>query len=314
MIDIQETQIKLKEHLAAHSLEFFPHHDFKAVYEHSLFPPGKLFRPLLAYSIFMDIQKDDNYNFHKKTDISYFCSALEVHHTYTLIHDDLPCMDNDDERRGRPSAHTKYNEWKALLAGDGLLNMSYGLISKINNKNDRLINRIFSWCLGPRGLIQGQMLDLSGEMTSSFENIVLTHKLKTSRLIQSAILCGSLCSDKINRSYLCDLARIGEDLGLLFQFFDDLSELVDEQLTKHEKEVNPWLYYSDNSLNRTIKSLERTLELINKYELYHIQLVICEYLTKMKNVFKINESIILKHIKKGQEAKNFSLAPLMSLF
>lgn len=316
MNSISQMQSQLQEILYIHGNQFLPNHQFSEVYKYSLFPPGKLFRPLLALSSFFDAQnKTVSSQIHAKDNISFLCSALEVHHTYTLMHDDLPCMDDDKERRGRASSHIQFNEWKALLGGDGLLNMSYALIAQINNKNNSIINKIFSWCLGPKGLIQGQVLDLSGEMTHSFENIVHTHKLKTSRLIQASLIGGNLCSDgAINRKKVFDLARIGQELGLLFQFFDDLSELSEETISSHELKVNPWLHYFPESLNQTIHSLTKTKNLLNEHQLSNISSVIDQYLDKMIVVFNENETLISKNIKKHNNQANLSLAPLMSFF
>ena len=96
---------------------------------------GKIFRPNIIWKYFCDINSLDISKI-KTSDfpnIQKLSSAIEIHHAYTLIHDDLPCMDNDDYRRGKLSTHKKYNEWKALLAGDGLLNLSYEILASINH-------------------------------------------------------------------------------------------------------------------------------------------------------------------------------------
>ena len=316
MNTIPKMQLQLQDFLYIHGDIFFPNHKFSEVYKYSIFPTGKLFRPMLALASYIDAQeKDNNYDINCKDNISFLCSALEVHHTYTLMHDDLPCMDNDKERRGRPSSHVQFNQWKALLAGDGLLNMSYGLMAQINHANSSIINKVFSWCLGPKGLIQGQVLDLTGEITKSFESIVQTHTLKTSRLIQVSLIAGLLCSDSIiNRKKTCDMARIGQELGLLFQFLDDLSELSEQKISEHEVKVNPWLHYFQDSLNQTIQSFIKTKLLLKEYQLRKTLIVIDQYLEKMVIIFQNNEKQILKNIKKYNRQAEISLAPLMSLF
>ena len=207
-LDLPSAQIFLNQALLEHGLQCFPNHSFKEVYEWSLYPPGKLFRPLLALASHLDSCSELSLESLTHSDnIAYFCSAVEIHHTYTLIHDDLPAMDDDCERRGRPSSHIKFNEWKAILAGDGLLNASYQLLSKISHQELRNLLKVFSWALGPKGLIQGQVLDLSGEMKNSFQNIVHTHKLKTSRLIQVSLLGGHFLSPLKTPIRFCVILR-----------------------------------------------------------------------------------------------------------
>ena len=182
--------------LSHHTKSLFPEHAFQEVYNYSLFPAGKLFRPSLCISIGMDINEVGLEDIPLKSSLAAASAGLEVHHTYTLMHDDLPCMDDDNERRGRASSHIKFNEWMALLGGDGLLNASYRLISLGEHPNTALAVKIFAWATGPKGLILGQVLDLSEEMNESFDKLLRTHELKTARLIQLSLLMGLLYSDK----------------------------------------------------------------------------------------------------------------------
>jgi geranylgeranyl pyrophosphate synthase len=119
-------------------------HSLKEAYQYVLFPPGKLFRPLL----FLNLLEDNGLN---PQDYYETAVGLELHHSYTLVHDDLPCMDDDDMRRGRPSAHKKFNEWKAILIGDGLLNLSYQAF------DSRLV-KPFSMLLGLMDLFRDKFL------------------------------------------------------------------------------------------------------------------------------------------------------------
>jgi geranylgeranyl pyrophosphate synthase len=101
-------------------------------------PAGKLFRPKIFYAILHDLKSIDT------KDAFYIGAALEIHHAYTLVHDDLPCMDNDQFRRGKLSTHAKFGEWKAVLAGDALLNLSYYALTQLQSPHALKIISLFS--------------------------------------------------------------------------------------------------------------------------------------------------------------------------
>ena len=118
-----------------------------------------------------------------------FACAVEMIHTYSLIHDDLPCMDNDDYRRGRPSCHKKFGEATALLAGDGLLTKAFGVLAeaKLPGETIAAAVRTLSAFAGPEGMVAGQMIDLVNEKTPPTASVLeLTYRLKTSALLQAA--------------------------------------------------------------------------------------------------------------------------------
>jgi hypothetical protein len=207
------------------------------------------------------------------------------------VHDDLPSMDNDDFRRNKESTHKKYGEWKAILIGDGLLNISYQFLSKIKKTNpERVLEliKVFSHSMGPKGLIHGQTLDLSNEMKLNFYNTVLTHKLKTARLIQVSILGGTYLAIPKNRKIEKILWKLGEDIGIIFQLLDDLSELSERNLSKHEKEINPWLIQPNEALIETefrILSLLKILEFMN---MVNTNKILSNYFEKMNLTFLEN--------------------------
>jgi geranylgeranyl pyrophosphate synthase len=260
------------------------------VYEYSLFPTGKLFRPLLVWAVAKDFAKE--LDFSPNSDHALLASCVEFHHTYSLLHDDLPSMDNDTVRRGKPCAHLAFNEWKALLAGDGLLNCSYQTLSKI--KSDRLpeIFKLMGGLLGTKGLIQGQVLDLSGEMTKDFASLLETHKLKTARLIQFSLLSSLLLVESNYRKFL-DLFRLGHRLGIVFQLLDDLTELTDFNLSTHEKEVNPWFNFKDQSLKELTSGLKIIQETLKKHRLSNLEFVVRDY---FKSVEKIKDKPLVIEI------------------
>ena len=143
-------------------------------------PGGKNFRAQLALNIFQDLNSEAN----KDEDILKFAIALELHHLYTLIHDDLPCMDNDDYRRGKLSLHKKFGEFQAVLIGDGLSLLSIRALSEM--KSFKAI-KLIQWCTklcGLQGLIYGQYLDLTAPSKTEFKQHLLINELKTSRLMQ----------------------------------------------------------------------------------------------------------------------------------
>ena len=109
---------KLKEHLD-HALDL---NLLNEPIQYAVFPPGKLFRSKLIYALSHDLNSHSDAH-------EFFASSIELHHSYTLVHDDLPTMDNDDYRRGKLSTHKKYGEWKAVLTGDALLALSFGPVS-----------------------------------------------------------------------------------------------------------------------------------------------------------------------------------------
>lgn len=159
-----------------------------------------------------------------------FACAVEFIHTYSLIHDDLPCMDNDDFRRGKPSSHKKFGEANALLAGDALLTHAFYLIAEAASENDvdavqavRAVKEL-SKLSGMKGMIGGQFIDLKYENTpASLSVLVEMDTLKTAALIESACALGLIAAgaDDGEISYARDFAG---ELGLAFQIKDDVLE------------------------------------------------------------------------------------------
>jgi geranylgeranyl pyrophosphate synthase len=291
--EIEEFLLKLlNEHL--------PHHNVKDIYHYACLPGGKFFRPKLAYSVFNDLNPQEFLNQANKahSNLSRLAIALELHHTYTLLHDDLPCMDNDRIRRGKACTHIQYGEWQALLTGDGLLNISYSLLSQINHPSALLGIKYFSWSQGPKGLIQGQVLDLSQEMTKNFESTMLTHDLKTGRLIQSAVMLSSLFShQKRNTSFEKNLWAYSKLLGRNFQFLDDLTELCEKNINQHEKDVNPWLLFTEKTAHQLAHDLKKFEILSNKCQLTFTNRMVEEYYKNILNALSGKEEIIKSHLK-----------------
>ncbi len=290
------------EAMVTHHLNLcLPHHKMRDVYFYAVFPGGKFFRPGLVWAIAHDLNRAlfDHSKEGIMSNHSLLASSVELHHTYTLLHDDLPCMDNDTMRRGKPCTHIAFGEWQALLAGDGLLNTSYQLISKMNHPRAMELLKLFSWACGPKGLIHGQCLDLSFEMGNSFQNIIRTHELKTARLIQVAILGSALLSsEKPNRRLEKKLFNYSKLLGINFQLIDDLSELAEKEISLHEKEVNPWLKFPTETLVSTQESLVKFENLKNQLpELIHTNGLVKNYYEKMLELLESEIEVVNHHLK-----------------
>jgi geranylgeranyl pyrophosphate synthase len=197
-------------------------------------------------------------------------------------------MDNDDMRRGRASAHKKFNEWKALLAGDGLLNFSYYLFALCSS--DKLV-RSAAHLLGPKGLIKGQFLDLSLS-----GDILEIHYLKTGKLFQFTFLSTFLLGGQSGYNYTLSALRMGRSLGLCFQLIDDLLELADENPNQHEKEINPFYRSGQETwdiLKTQISQLKSQLE---KMKLSQTKELIFGYIDRSLAKVKENQSLIENQI------------------
>lgn len=183
---------------------------------------GKRVRPILMLL---------TYNMYKEDyrDILPFAAALEMIHTYSLIHDDLPSMDNDDLRRGKPTNHKIYGEAIAILAGDGLLNEA--MIIMLNQCLDGSLNKIkasafIAKASGAQGMIAGQICDILSEgIAISEEELLYMHRNKTGELIKVAIICGAILGNA-SEEELSELKEYGDKLGLAFQIKDDILDVI----------------------------------------------------------------------------------------
>ncbi|AFR70309.1 geranylgeranyl pyrophosphate synthase [Brachyspira pilosicoli B2904] len=170
--------------------------------------------------------------------------SLELIHTYSLVHDDLPAMDNDDLRRGKPTTHVKYGEANAILVGDGLLTHSFEILSNAN-VNDKTLRKLLyeiSYAAGVSGMVMGQFIDLYYEERDiDFEMLKILHSKKTGAMIRGAVRVGAIASEKENIN-LENITKYGEAIGLAFQIQDDILDVISDNETlgktvgKDEKE------------------------------------------------------------------------------
>ena len=157
------------------------------------------------------------------------CAAVECIHSYSLIHDDLPCMDNDPTRRGKPSTHKKFGEATAVLAGNSLLTLAFEIISNKKNflspKQKNEIINLLSYCSGHTGIAGGQELDLKFEnKRKKLSQIIDMQKKKTGKLFNFCIQSVAIIANK-NRRERELLGKLGEEIGFLFQLADDFLDL-----------------------------------------------------------------------------------------
>ena len=157
------------------------------------------------------------------------CAAVECIHSYSLIHDDLPCMDDDSIRRGKPSTHIKFGEASAILAGNSLLTLAFEIIADktylLNPKLKNEIIRLLAFCSGHTGIAGGQELDLKFENKKKNLNQIITmQKKKTGRLFNFCLQSVAILAKK-NKKEKIFLSTLGEEIGLLFQFADDFLDI-----------------------------------------------------------------------------------------
>jgi len=171
-----------------------------------------------------------NKNIHEKSLLT-LATAVELIHTYSLIHDDLPSMDNDDFRRGKKSSHVKFGEANAILCGDALQALAYEVIcddKKLNSNNKIKAIKLISNACGKNGMVLGQHLDIESESkdlsVKAVENI---HSLKTGRLIECSVMLGQINN---NNNKITEALKIfGKKIGLAFQITDDILEATSDQ-------------------------------------------------------------------------------------
>ncbi len=285
----------IKKHLNIH----LPNHQIKEVYCYALFPSGKLFRSQLIAAIYQDLTKRPIEQVYNDTfsDHSLLSSSIELHHTYSLIHDDLPSLDNDDIRRGRPSTHKKFDEAKALLVGNGLLNLSYNVLFKIKSpKRDKLLS-LAGRCFGPKGIIHGQILDIYGNK-KSFSSVMETNNYKTTKLILLAIVGGYLLIDKkylINKCNLKELIRLSNNIGTTFQLLDDLCDIKQKD---DLNETNAWLCEKTLANKELESAISFIKNFIDKYNMSTMKEIINNYYKIVSKNLDNKREIIKNYIPK----------------
>lgn len=224
--------------------------------KYSLSNGGKRIRPVLV----LEFAKACGVSREEALDVA---CAIEYIHTYSLIHDDLPCMDDDDMRRGKPSCHKEYGEANALLAGDALLTHAFEIIASSNLNKDAKIKAIslLSQNSGVNGMIGGQVIDLKLESESpEINDLITVYKLKTGALISAACLLGCLCADATDEQLIA-ASKFAYSLGVAFQIQDDVLDIIgnEEELGKpvgSDKENNKTTYAAIRGIEQSKKDIE----------------------------------------------------------
>lgn len=193
--------------------------------KYSVVGGGKRLRPIL-------MQESCKLFSEPVRELPYFMAAIEFIHSYSLVHDDMPCIDNDEYRRGRKTTHAVYGETTALLAGDGLLNYAYETATRAFNVTDDLGKcaraiTILAKMAGIFGMVGGQALDVKCEKTGEELNedkLLFIHENKTAAMIESALMIGAALGGA-DDAQLRSLMEIGSDIGIAFQIRDDILDI-----------------------------------------------------------------------------------------
>ncbi|MBQ4800911.1 (2E,6E)-farnesyl diphosphate synthase [Pseudoalteromonas sp. MMG006] len=195
----------------------------KSATEYGLFNGGKRLRPFLVYATGEMLGA-------KKQDLDVLAGAIECIHSYSLVHDDLPAMDDDDLRRGRPTCHIEFGEAHAILAGDALQTLAFELIANhqfaCSSQTQVKIIAQLAKASGLEGMVGGQSLDIAATNKAvTVQELERIHKLKTGALINCAITLGALCSENADKQTLENLSIFGYAIGLAFQVHDDILDV-----------------------------------------------------------------------------------------
>lgn len=260
--------------------------------EYSLFAGGKRLRPVIMLGVY------EIFNNAYQIVLPFAC-AIEMIHTYSLIHDDLPAMDNDDFRRGKLSNHKKFGEAIAILAGDGLLNMAFEVMlresSKLDEDKNLLLNtiNIIAESSGAKGMIGGQVVDMfCQESINDVFALEYLHKHKTGAIIKSSAIVGGLLGGA-SEGELKNIEIFADNIGLAFQIQDDILDVEgDEQkLGKpigSDKDNNKRTYVSILGLDESKKLKEKltneAIEALRQFgEKANMLVELCKYLLVREN-------------------------------
>ncbi len=241
---------------------------------YSLFAGGKRIRPLLAIAAAEALGANTAY-------LLPVASVLELIPTYSLIHDDLPAMDDDDFRRGRPTCHKVYGEAVAILAGDGLLTMAFEILSdprrlKAIQANRLLaITREIATASGVFGMVGGQVVDIQSEGKEiDLPTLEYIHTHKTGALIRASVRVGALYA-KAGKRQLAALTHYGEMAGLAFQIADDILDITGKQEElgkdigsdlKKDKKTYPSFYGLEESRRRAVEVVDKALAALEDFD------------------------------------------------
>jgi len=247
-----------------------PEHNLAAAIRYSVVGGGKRIRPAMVYAAgeAMGVSTD-------LLDIP--ACAVEMIHAYSLVHDDLPAMDDDDLRRGRPTCHKAFNEATAMLAGDALQALAYEILAKDDHKELTPEHRIEMLSLlteasGAHGMAGGQAVDLASVGKQlTLAQLEQMHRLKTGALIRASVLLGGMCKQDVSQPEINLLSEYASCIGLSFQIQDDILDVVSDTETlgkpqgsdeQQEKPTFPAIIGLEKSRQRAIQQHEQALKIL----------------------------------------------------
>ncbi|HFJ9428144.1 TPA: (2E,6E)-farnesyl diphosphate synthase [Bacillus cereus] len=258
---------------------------------YSLEAGGKRLRPLLLFATLQAFGKERNLG------VGAAC-ALEMIHTYSLVHDDLPCMDDDDLRRGKPTNHKVFGEAMAVLAGDGLLTYAFQVIMAYEQKEISAEKKVrlvleLAKTAGPEGMVGGQVADMEAEgKRLTIDELEYIHKHKTGKLLEFAVLAGAILSDATEEQEE-KLLTFAKYIGLAFQIRDDILDVegTEEEIGKpigsdlsNEKSTYTTLFTVDRAkeiLEETIAEAKGAISSLQLQDEYLLS--ICDLIAKRNN-------------------------------
>ena len=255
---------------------------FKSI-DYSLFTGGKRLRPIMALKSCEMFKKD-------MSDAIPHALAIEMIHTYSLIHDDLPSMDDDDFRRGKPTNHMVFGEAMAILSGDGLLNLAFETITNYAVDNSTTLNdykkhmlalKEISRYSGIEGMIGGQVVDLlSNHDTMTEEKLLFMYKTKTAALIQAALVSGAIMGDA-SEEEIEIIREFGFNLGIAYQIRDDILD------KEEDKQIEKLTYLSFHDINKSKTDIDHysnkaieTLKKLNGKDTSFLELLTDELISR----------------------------------
>ena len=256
---------------------------------YSLFAGGKRIRPALT------LEFCKLFGGEEAAAIPFAC-AVEMIHTYSLIHDDLPCMDNDDLRRGKPTNHKVYGETIALLAGDSLLTGAFEVAAsnrEAGTEASAVAVAYLANCAGRYGMIGGQVMDIEGEKKKlTLDELLKLHSLKTGALISAACVLGALAAGvRLDDRAMKDVITYAENIGLAFQIVDDILDCTGDEATlgkrvgtdaEHQKNTFMSFYSLEEAQFYADRLTQEAIVAVRKYPESEMLCALAEWLAKRK--------------------------------
>ncbi|GMR66247.1 MULTISPECIES: (2E,6E)-farnesyl diphosphate synthase [Bacillus] len=288
---LKESKTFVEEKLVSYANELQCPNVLREAMAYSLEAGGKRLRPLLVFATLQAFGKERNLG------VGAAC-ALEMIHTYSLVHDDLPCMDDDDLRRGKPTNHKVFGEAMAVLAGDGLLTYAFQVIMAYEQKEISAEKKVrlvleLAKAAGPEGMVGGQVADMEAEGKQlTLDELEYIHKHKTGKLLEFAVLAGSILSDATEEQEE-KLLTFAKYIGLAFQIRDDILDVegTEEAIGKpigsdvsNEKSTYTTLFTVDRAKDILEETIAKAKDAIGSLQLQDEYLLsICDLIAKRNN-------------------------------